>query len=252
MSEGTVWEWAMEGVDPLEHMLRRLEAMIDENGWDAKPQFYALSQLDKSEVPWDERPAVPEELAGAVDQEWQNRLNAALAVGELPLPEFCYEDPAGGLPMLLEFLGDIYQGRSEAHTEDGGRIVGREDVIKLLDRLVPKGFYGFGLTYEAWTLPDSVPQEERLRHSNEHTMHLHADRIEMRVLSFCTKDGRIATVFRHRGEFPSFESTGQGQSVQVMGRVPDAMRRITVLFAGFDAIRSGRMPRASMGEPSAN
>lgn len=246
-----VWEWAIEGVDPLEHMMRRLEAMIDEGGWDAKPKFYALSQLDKSEVPWDERPKVPEELAGAVNYEWQSRLNAALAVGELPLPEFCYENPAEGLPLLLEYLGDLYEGKVVDAQADDGRKVGREDVIRLLDRIVPKGFYGFGLTYEAWTLPDSVPQEERLRVSEDHTTHLRADRVELRVLSFCTREGDIATVMRHRGDIPKFERTDE--ATKVTGRVPGAMRRMTALFTGFDAIRQGKVPpRGTWGEPSSN
>lgn len=245
-----VWEWAMEGVDPLEHVLRRLEAMIDEKGWDAKPQFYVLTQLNKSEVPWDERPEVPQELAGAVDMEWQNKLNAALAVGELPLPEFCYENPAEGLPVLLEFLGEIYEGIAEANGDDGRR-VGKEDVIRLLDRLVPEGFYGFGLTYEAWTLPDSVPTEERLRHSQEHTMHLHPERVEMRVLSFCTQDGRIATVFRNRGEFPQFEDSSN--AVKVTGRIPDVMRRFTALFKSFNLIRSSGVAMPGLrGDPASN
>ncbi len=244
-----IWEYALQGVDPLEHIMRRLEAMVHENGWDAKPQFYALSQLDNDEVPWSERPAPPEELKGVIDEEWEKKLNAALAVGELPLPEFVYEDPARGLPMLLQFLGEIYEGKGEPRAEDG-REVGREDIIKLLDRLVPKGFYGFGMCYEAWSLPDSVPQEERLQHANNHTMHLRPDRIEMRALSFCTRDGRFGTVMRNRGEFPVYEMADDARRIE--GRIPDVMRRITLLFAGFDALRSGRIPRFSWGQPSSN
>lgn len=249
MSEGTVWEYAMEGVDPLEHMLRRLEAMIDEGGWDAKPKYYVLSHLDKSEVPWDQRPKVPEELAGAVDQEWQDRLNAALALGELPMPPFCYDNPAEGMPLLLQYLGELYEGKIEVENLEGQK-VGREDVVRLLDKLVPKGFYGFGLTYEAWTLPETVHQEERLRISNEHTTHLHPEKMEMRVVTFCTRGGTIASVFRIRGKIPAFEQSGGG--LTVTGRVPDAMRHITLLFAGFDDLRHGRVPHVFMGDASPN
>lgn len=232
-----VWEYQVEGMGALEHMARRLEILLEEEGWDAKPHFYTLAAMPREVAErYEGGPGLPPpEMAGAFDLKRMEDMTGALGLAEIEMPEFCYENPAEGMNTLLQFLAQMQRGELR-----GDHDLDRRDLIKLLNKLVPMGFMAFGIAYEAWTLPDTVPEAERLQRSHEHTMHEHPDRIEMRVVCLCSRDGQIVTVMRNRGEVPEFWEYDPS-TTSLSGRVPDGMRRLTSLFDQFDTWRSERI-----------
>lgn len=222
--DDNVLEMNIEGMDPMEQVCRRLEAVANDQGWDAKPTFYALSILIDDDVPADIREKV--QAANGPDYD------AAMAVTEIVLPEFCYENPGEGLPLFLQCVIDVAVMKEND--------VDPEDVMHLLDRMVPQNFYGFGIVFEGWTLPDSVSEEEMKQRSHDHTVNEHPDRIEMRNLIMMTRNKRTAIVVHKRGDFPEYKELGP-EVGRLAGRVPDAVQKITFLFEQFDDFRNGRV-----------
>lgn len=219
IDDDTVYEQMIEGMDPFEHVCRRLEATVDEAGWDQPPHFYNLTLLGNLPgIELDQLKAAEGPLVGGV------------AVSEIRLPEPCYMDPATGLMMLLEYLSEM---------SNASDVRERKDLLKILNRLVPVGFFGFGVVSEGWTLPRTIPVEERKRISDAHMMHEHPDRVELRVLTAATADGRISSVTRIRGEIPDY--TEYDEKTSLNGRVPDVVRLCTSLFDNFNKWRQKRV-----------
>lgn len=219
----TTFEVNVTGMDPLEQTCRRIEAVINEGGWDAKPHFYTLSVLLGDDIPADVRNKVRQ--AGP-------EYDGALALAELTMPEFCYDNPAEGLPLFLQLTLDLAVVKE--HDIDP------QDMMKMLDRMVPQGFYGFGLVFEGWTLPASVPEEEAKQYSRDHTINEHPDRIEMRSVIMVTRNGREVTLVRKRGQFPVYQEI-DSDVCRLAGRVPDAIRKLALMFEKFDDFRNGRL-----------
>lgn len=215
--EGTAFEWMIEGMDVLEHACRRLEAEVNAAGWDQRPHFYNLSLVGNlPSIDLEQLKAAKEPLFGG------------LAVSEVVLPEPCYMDPATGLLGLLDYLSEMGKDQQE-----------RIELLAILNKIVPVGFFGFGSISEGWTLPRTMPIEERKRISNERAMHIHPDRIEIRVLTMATFDGRICTLTRQRNEIPEYVEYDEKASLS--GRMPDAVRLFTSLFGKFNKWRQERL-----------
>jgi hypothetical protein len=220
-----LYEYNYADMDPLEQVLRRTEAIVNDDGWDAKPHFYTLEVLvgDALEA------EVREKLRKAGARE---HFDGALAIAEMAMPEFCYENPAEGLPTFLRLTYDL--DFVKENRLDG------VDIMKMLDLMVPVNLYGLGLIFEGWKLPDSVSEEERAQHSREHTMHEHPDRIEIRNMIVVTSNGRSALLSHSRGGFPEYNEL-TGPEERLAGRVPNAMYNLLAVFVEFNRFRTERI-----------
>lgn len=176
-----------DDADPLEHVLRFIEAEVDQHGWDKDPIYLTLH--------WAE---LPPEVGLAF-----------LTAASLQLPVFCYTEPGLYLLPTVRLLaekGEKFPGASEAYAS-----------------ILGPGFYGVGMVFEAWTLPPSVSEEETRAASRSRTIDQHPERIEERLLMAVTVDGRIGTVKRTRGEEATYHELDPAEE-ELRGTIPTALR----------------------------
>lgn len=211
LEDGCTVDRAVVGMDPLEQLCRRIEIGGEEKGWDQRPTFYNISMSeDLSRLRLDELHIESEYVA-------------AMVVSELMLPGFVYNDPGAGLLRFLQFLA-MEKFRDENR------------LFAIMNRLVPVNFVAFAAMNEAWMLPQTVPLEERLAHSQGRTTQDHPDRIELRSLIVATVDGRTVSVRRPRGELTTYQVHSPVDE-HLDGRVPTAVRLMCELFGTFDSWR---------------
>src|SRR5689334_24097076 len=137
---------AIDGMDIVEQMMRQLESMLEEQaGWDQQPHFYCLIARDHA----------PDCVDRDHAHESQSTIGA-LGLVEIMMPEFCYNDPGSGLPRFIDFMRDIANRGPGAQQlkEEMDVEIGALGVAKILNRLIPTNFYGFGMVNEGWTLPN--------------------------------------------------------------------------------------------------
>lgn len=225
------FEHLLPDMSPLEQMCRRIEAVVNENGWDQKPRFYVLSMF--SDTSGFNQEKLREMTVGEGEQ------IAALGLHEIPMPDFCYEEPAMGLTVLLKGLAEMEDAGGEQ----------KRDLVRLMNKMVPSNFFGFGVICEAWALPKNVVSEEEAeRVARERTIDEHPDRVELRDLTFMTIEGRMGHIMRERGGFPEYEELDQPD---VSGaRIPTAVQVFTKVFQGFDEFR--KKVGARLDDPGLN
>lgn len=223
--ENVVVETVLDGMDALEHMCRRIEALVHEDGWDQKPQFYSLSFLG------DVTQYSGEGLLRAAkfhDHGEGEACLGGLALQITSLPDFAYDDAATGLLKFLKMLSDM-----ESEHE-------RKQLFQIMNAIVPRNFYGFGVMCEGWTLPETVSDEDIETIAGLGLMKDHPDRLEVRSLLVSTADGRIASLSRVRGGFPRYDEVDHTHD-SVKGRLPTGIQLTTTLFDGFNRWRSNAL-----------
>lgn len=229
MSLGQQYMRMIRDMDPLEQLCRTVEATVHEEGWDQRPHFYAISLVGDYKT---------------ADMEEINREDATpggLIVVEIELPEFCYEDPAGGVMSFIRLI-------AEDATQHG--LERSREVAKILDHMIPPNFFGFGQIYEAWAI--SGDSKEEIREWSESRMiHMHPDRVELRGMHVATRDGRFASLGRKRGEAPEYiEHDPTDEKLVMEGRVPDSIRMMTSFLVEFDEWRESIVADMESSEDS--
>jgi hypothetical protein len=182
------------GDDPLLFVLKAIESHLNEQGWDQRPQFFALG-----------------------------RNEVGLGASTMVLPESIYYNTAQGLPAFVNWMvNGAPQGVST-----------KEERYTTLRGCVPENFYGIILFDEGWGLhvdPNTPPdkREEYRLMSEGHRIQEHPDRIEERFGVAVTVDGRLASIRRSRGHEPEFfDSLAGDPTVEyVGGLIPDSLRML--------------------------
>jgi hypothetical protein len=192
---------AIEGMDPVEQLMRQVEAQIEENGWDQPPTFLLVSR------------SVEEDWLGVKAISW--------------LPDFVYENPGAGLLHLARSLNRTDHPVSAVIRAATPRLVGG------------KAFYGLCSFTEAWMIHTAIdPELPRPTLGPDYEWpgpgpmpRDHPDRIEIRGGVMVTVDGRVLMVQRERGKFPEFWELNEGEGpIETGGRVVDALRMLCTVF----------------------
>jgi len=181
------------GTDPLLFVLKSIEAHIDKDGWNQRPQFFALG-----------------------------RSRIGFAASTVLLPDNIYYNTAQGLPAFVNWMVNGVPG-------GGGST--KEERYTVLRECLPENFYGIILFGEGWGIhvnpdtPDDKREEYRMA-SVRHQIQDHPDRVEERFGIAATVDGRLASIRRTRGEEPEFfDSLAADPTVEyAMGLIPDSLR----------------------------
>ncbi len=178
--------------DPLEQMLRSVEADFEAIGWDVPAMLFHLV-LDKS----------------------------AGALGLAPLkwmPDDVLNDPG---PNLIGFATWL---RSDS----------AKPLVGVLHHVIPDHFYGLVLVCEGWMIPVDNAQANRITVdgyiSDELRPSSHPDRVEGRLVTAVCVDGQMAQLTRIRGEVPEYRDILTIEDLELVGRVPDALRLLCELF----------------------
>jgi len=191
-------------MEPVEQIMRMMEAHEEEeHGWDARPLYFFL---------------------------FMNK-DLGMGAANLEMPPDLYEDPANRLPILAHYMAKDDAQEPNLALEELGRLmkyVYKRMIRSLIatameDRADQFSFYGVGLVNEAW----SVDSDDGSGRSPSER----PDRVEIRMVTVVTVDGRIATLSRKRGGTPEFRETdpgmdenGKDSGWSLYGRVPDALR----------------------------
>lgn len=128
------------------------------------------------------------------------------------LPEFVYINPGDGLPLFLEILTNRDLGP-----------VGDLMRAHLKAELPPAPLLGIVLINEAWSVRANSREEmETIKVSPSR----HPDRVEIRMGTLVTVDGRVLVIERERGGPVRFHEVDVTNGYELRGRVPDSLRRL--------------------------
>lgn len=109
----------LEDMDPLEQVLRSMEASLEADGWDLAPSLWTIGH--------------PE---------------LGLIVKRMMLPDLVLNDLGSGLPFYARWLAGIDQAPPPAWL-----------VERMIQTVVPQPFRGLIVFHEGWTLPQGVIEQ---------------------------------------------------------------------------------------------
>lgn len=84
------------------------------------------------------------------------------------------------------------------------------------------GFYGLALVSEAWMLrpgPDGRLTDEAIKHSEDHTIHDHPDRVEARLIHLSAVDGTEVMLTHERDGIAELIDTPDGAIPELMAEL---------------------------------